>query len=106
MPPDTAVAAEKAQKRREPPPGQGPELEEKEKKKADEEESLNASITYEVIRREGETELERSPQAPAWGGLAGGALVGVILVAGGVTRSPLPYAPGPPARRGRGLHVR
>ena len=92
MPPDTAVAEDKAQTRREPPPGEGPELEEQEKKKADEEESLNASITYEVIRREGEKELERSPQALAWSGLAAGLSMGFNLVAEGLLRSHLPDA--------------
>jgi formate-nitrite transporter family protein len=90
MPPNTAVVEDKTHTRREPPPGQGPELEEQEKKKADEEESLNASITYEVIRREGEKELERSPQALAWSGLAAGLSMGFILVAEGLLRSHLP----------------
>jgi len=93
MPPYQAVADAKSDERREPPPGKGPDLEEKEKHKADEEESLNASITYEVIRREGETELERSPQALAWSGLAAGLSMGFILVAEGLLRSHLPDAP-------------
>src|SRR5215207_8874437 len=79
--------------RHEPPPGKGPDLEEKEKQKADEEESLNASVTYEVIRREGEKELDRSPQALAWSGLAAGLSMGFILVAEGLLRSHLPDAP-------------
>jgi formate-nitrite transporter family protein len=90
MPPNHAVEDGKAHARREPPPGQGPDLEEHEKQKADEEESLNASITYEVIRREGESELERSPQALAWSGLAAGLSMGFILVAEGLLRSHLP----------------
>ena len=80
----------KAHARREPPSGQGPDLEEHEKQKADEEESLNASITYEVIRREGESELERPPQALAWSGLAAGLSMGFNLVAEGLLRSHLP----------------
>lgn len=90
MSPNHAVEDGKARTRREPPPGQGPDLEEHEKQKADEEESLNASITYEVIRREGEAELERSPQALAWSGLAAGLSMGFILVAEGLLRSHLP----------------
>jgi formate/nitrite transporter FocA (FNT family) len=90
MSPNHAVEDGKAHTRREPPPGQGPDLEEHEKQKADEEESLNASITYEVIRREGESELERSPQALAWSGLAAGLSMGFILVAEGLLRSHLP----------------
>jgi formate/nitrite transporter FocA (FNT family) len=93
MPPYQAVADVRPGERREPPEGQGPQLEEKEKRKADEEESLNASITYEVVRREGEKELERSPQALAWSGLAAGLSMGFILVAEGLLRSHLPDAP-------------
>ena len=94
MPPHQAVADDaRTDERREPPPGQGADLDEKEKRKADEEESLNASITYEVIRREGEKELERSPQALAWSGLAAGLSMGFILVAEGLLRSHLPDAP-------------
>lgn len=87
------MTATDTEHRREPPPGKGPDLEEAEKQKADEEESLNASITYEVIRREGEKELERSPQALAWSGLAAGLSMGFILVAEGLLRSHLPDAP-------------
>lgn len=83
------VAAE----RREPPPGQGPELEEREKRKADEEEKPNAHVTYEVIRREGEHELARSPGSLAWSGLAAGLSMGTILVAEGLLRAHLPDAP-------------
>ena len=93
MPPHQGVADVRPDERREPPEGQGPQLEEKEKRKADEEESLNASITYEVVRREGEKELERSPQALAWSGLAAGLSMGFILVAEGLLRSHLPDAP-------------
>jgi formate/nitrite transporter FocA (FNT family) len=87
------VTAVESDSRREPPPGAGPDLEEHEKQKADDEESLTASITYEVIRREGEKELERSPQALAWSGLAAGLSMGFILVAEGLLRSHLPDAP-------------
>ena len=90
MPPYEAAADLKAHERREPPPGQGPDLEGKEKQKADEEESLNANVTYEVVRREGEKELERSPVGLAWSGLAAGLSMGFILVAEGVLSSHLP----------------
>lgn len=93
MPPNLIVSPDRAHERREPPPGQGPELDEHEKQKADEEESLNASITYEVVRREGEKELERTPSALAWSGLAGGLSMGFILIAEGLLRSHLPDAP-------------
>jgi formate/nitrite transporter FocA (FNT family) len=90
MPAYQAVADAKAEERREPPPGTGPDLEEKEKRKADEEEKLNANITYEVVRRAGEKELERAPQALAWSGLAAGLSMGFNLVAEGLLRSHLP----------------
>jgi formate/nitrite transporter FocA (FNT family) len=72
--------------------GHGPDLDDDEKKKARDEESLNASVTYEVVRREGEKELQRSPQALAWSGLAAGLSMGFILVAEGLLRSHLPDA--------------
>jgi len=71
----------------------GKPLEPDEQKKAEEEESLNANVTYEVIRREGEKELARSPSALAWSGLAGGLAMGFSFVAEGILRSHLPDAP-------------
>ena len=53
-----------------------PELEPYEKVKAREEESLNANITYEVVRVEGEKELKRSSEALAWSALARGLAMG------------------------------
>lgn len=71
----------------------GLDLDPDELQKAREEESLNASVTYEVIRREGMKELERAPEALAWSGLAAGLSMGFILVAEGLLRSHLPDAP-------------
>lgn len=73
--------------------GRQPDLDPDEQQKAKEEESLNASVTYEVIRREGEKELARAPQALAWSGLAAGLSMGFILVAEALLRSHLPDAP-------------
>jgi formate-nitrite transporter family protein len=73
--------------------GKGPDLDEDERQKAKDEESLNASVTYETVRREGEKELARPPQALAWSGLAAGLSMGFILVAEGLLRSHLPEAP-------------
>jgi formate-nitrite transporter family protein len=75
-----------------PPPGDPP-LGEKEQRKADEEESLDAATTHEVIRREGEKELERAASGLAWSGLAAGLAMGLSLVAEGALRSHLPDAP-------------
>lgn len=71
------------------PPG-APELAEPEEKKAEEEKSLSADVTYEVIRRMGEDELRRSTAALAWSGFAAGLGMGFSLVAEGIIRSHLP----------------
>ena len=73
--------------------GTAPPLDDQEHRKADEEESLNARTTHEVIRREGEKELERSAAGLAWSGLAAGLAMGFSLVTEGVLRSHLPDAP-------------
>jgi len=64
-----------------------------EEKKAEEEQSLDAKLTYEVIRREGDKELKRSGQALAWSGLAAGLAMGFSFVTEGILRSHLPDAP-------------
>jgi formate/nitrite transporter FocA (FNT family) len=68
-------------------------LEPSERVKAREEESLNAKITHEVIRIEGEKELERTSAALWWAALAGGLSMGFSLVAEGLLRAHLPDAP-------------
>lgn len=68
-------------------------LEPNERVKAREEESLNARITHEVIRIEGEKELERTSSALWWAALAGGLSMGFSLVAEGLLRAHLPDAP-------------
>ncbi|HEX8904485.1 MAG TPA: formate/nitrite transporter family protein [Longimicrobiaceae bacterium] len=75
-------------------PEGAPELKEHEQEKADQEQSLSADITYEVIRREGEEELKRSTSALAWSGLAAGLAMGFSFVAEALIRSHLP--PGAP----------
>jgi formate/nitrite transporter FocA (FNT family) len=69
-----------------------PDLDPQEQTKADEEESLTADITYEVIRREGKKELERSMSALAWSGLAAGLAMSFTFIAEGVLRAHLPEA--------------
>ena len=68
------------------------DLEEYEIEKAEEEQSLDAAITHEVIRREGEKELERSLSGLAWSGLAAGLSMGFSFVAEALLRSHLPDA--------------
>jgi len=59
---------------------------------AEEEESLNASVTHEVVRREGVRELHRKPAALAWSGLAAGLSMGLSMAAEGVLHAHLPAA--------------
>src|SRR5687768_1011962 len=70
-----------------------PQLGEKEKKKADEQESLDAPTTHEVIRRQGEKELERSSSALMWSALAAGLAMGLSVIAEAALCSHLPDAP-------------
>lgn len=60
---------------------------------AAEERSLDAKTTHEVIRREGERELERSTGALAWSGLAAGLSMGFSMAAEGLLHAHLPDAP-------------
>ena len=61
-----------------------------EEKKIQKAESLDAKTTYEVIRREGLRELERSTGALAWSGLAAGLSMGFSFLAEGLLHSHLP----------------
>ena len=69
------------------------ELDPHEERKAEEEESINALVTHEVIRREGAKELERPVSALAWSALAGGLSMGLSMIADGVLHAHLPDAP-------------
>jgi formate/nitrite transporter FocA (FNT family) len=61
-----------------------------EERKIQEAESLDAKTTYEVIRREGLHELDRSTGALAWSGLAAGLSMGFSFLAQGLLQSHLP----------------
>jgi len=61
-----------------------------EEKKIQKAESLDAKTTYEVIRREGLHELERSTSALAWSGLAAGLSMGFSFLVEGLLHSHLP----------------
>jgi formate/nitrite transporter FocA (FNT family) len=52
--------------------------------------SLDAKTTYEVVRQEGERELERSTSALSWSGLAAGLSMGFSFLAEGLLRAHLP----------------
>ena len=92
---DTA-AAKTAAEHSQPP--DAPELTAHEKKKAFEEESLSASITYDVIRVEGEKQLLRTSSALAWSGLAAGLVMGFSMVGEGLLKAHLPEASWAPHR--------
>jgi formate-nitrite transporter family protein len=59
-------------------------------KKIEEAKSLDAKSTYEVIRREGRHELERSTGALAWSGFAAGLSMGFSFLVEGLLHSHLP----------------
>lgn len=86
---DSPRSAEKKAEEDDRPEG-APDLTEHEQDKAEEEESLSADITHEVIRRMGEEELKRSTPALAWSGFAAGLGMGFSLVGEGLIRSHLP----------------
>ncbi len=69
-----------------------PELDASGEKKVEEEEAPNATITFEVIRRDGEWELGRPASALFWSALAGGMSMGFSFVAEALLRSHLPDA--------------
>lgn len=59
-------------------------------KKAEEEQSLDAKTTHEVVRREGVRELERPPSALAWSGLGAGLTMGFSFVGEALLHAGLP----------------
>lgn len=69
-----------------------PVLDPLEENKAREEESLDQKITYDVIRREGDKELERPLSALWWAAIAGGLSMGFSFVVEALLRSHLPEA--------------
>ena len=69
-----------------------PELDALEENKARQEESLDQKITYDVIRREGDKELERPLSGLWWAAVAGGLSMGFIFMTEALLRSHLPDA--------------
>lgn len=62
-------------------------------KKVERSSRLRAPIIYEVLRREGEEEMERPLSSLWWSGVAAGLSLSLSLLAQGVLRSRLPDAP-------------
>jgi formate/nitrite transporter FocA (FNT family) len=69
-----------------------PRLDPNEEKKAKKEESLDQKVTYDVIRREGDKELERPASALFWAAVAGGLSMGFSFLVEALLRSHLPDA--------------
>jgi formate/nitrite transporter FocA (FNT family) len=74
-------------------PGDAPNLGEREVEEIEDRGAPRPVVVYEVVRREGEEELRRTPSALAWSGLAAGLSMGFSLVAQGLLRARLPDAP-------------
>lgn len=88
---DAPEESEEAHKAEEPAAGEGEQSREKgEEKTIQEAQSLDAKTTYEVIRREGLRELERSTSALSWSGLAAGLSMGFSFLVEGLIQSHLP----------------
>lgn len=63
-----------------------------EQKQIEEAKTLDAKTAYEVIREEGDSELQRSTAALFWSGLAAGLSMGFSFLAEGLLRAHLPDA--------------
>lgn len=66
------------------------EVSPKDRKKIEDKEAIGAVVVHEVIRLEGEAELERPNAALAWSGLASGLSMGFSLLGEGLLRAHLP----------------
>ncbi|MEO5589124.1 MAG: formate/nitrite transporter family protein [Gemmatimonadaceae bacterium] len=69
-----------------------PKLDALEEIKARKQESLDQKVTYDVVRREGNKELERPHSALWWAAVAGGLSMGFSFVAEALLRAHLPDA--------------
>ena len=73
--------------------GKGGGLSRREKKDAEEGSRLSALTIYEILRREGEDEMDRPATSLWWSGVAAGLSMSLSLIAQGVLQSHLPDAP-------------
>ncbi|MGI4838390.1 MAG: formate/nitrite transporter family protein [Janthinobacterium lividum] len=74
--------------------GETPGLSKDEKKEANEQQPARAAVLHEIIRSQGDHELERSFAALFWSALAAGLTMGLSLMAMGLLNSRLPDAEG------------
>jgi formate/nitrite transporter FocA (FNT family) len=74
--------------------GETPGLSQDEKKEVDENQPARAAVLHEIIRTQGDHELERSFAALFWSALAAGLTMGLSLMAMGLLNSRLPDGEG------------
>ncbi len=72
---------------------QSPHLSEQEQKQAAENAVVRSLVIHEVVREQGERELERSVSGLAWSGLGAGLSIGFSLVTQATLQAGLPAAP-------------
>jgi formate/nitrite transporter FocA (FNT family) len=70
-----------------------PELTAREEEEVEQRTSVKAHVVHEAVRRDGDTEFERTASALATSGLAAGLSMGFSFIGEGVLRSHLPDAP-------------
>jgi formate/nitrite transporter FocA (FNT family) len=80
-------------------------LSEAQKEDVEDSSRLNALMIYEVLRREGEEELDRPLTSLWWSGVAAGLSISFSLIVEGVLRTNLPDAPWRPLVTGFGYSV-
>ncbi|MEO6677066.1 MAG: hypothetical protein ABIO21_06805, partial [Pseudomonas sp.] len=74
--------------------GKTPNLSEQEKHDVDKSQPPRAAVLHEIIRTQGDQELERSVAALWWSALAAGLTMGLSLMAMGLLNSRLPDGEG------------
>jgi formate/nitrite transporter FocA (FNT family) len=80
-------------------------LSDAEKKDVEESSRLNALTIYEILRREGEDEMDRPMTSLWWSGVAAGLSLSFSLIAQGVLQTHLPDAPWRPLVTGFGYTI-
>ena len=70
-----------------------PHLDKQERKQAQDNTNLSALVIHEIVRGQGEQELERSFGGLAWSGLAAGLSIGFSFLAQSYLQGALPHAP-------------
>jgi formate-nitrite transporter family protein len=87
------MASSDSKRQRSDQDGEGPErphLDESERKDVEERHALRAPVIYEIVRRNGEAELERPARSLWWSGVAAGFGISTSVVAEGLLHLHLP----------------